>query len=46
MVSVILQFQLHKGLCITANEYDPNKPDKQLSDCDIYGSAEAGNKLK
>jgi oligoendopeptidase F len=44
-VSHIIQFQFHKALCIVANQYDPKDPAKPLHKCDIYKSAEAGNKL-
>lgn len=46
MVAEIVQFQMHKGLCEVAGEYDPDKPDKQLSDCCLYGNKKAGNMLK
>lgn len=45
-VSFIIQFQLHKAACTKAGEYEPNNPDKSLSNCDIYQSVEAGNALK
>ncbi|CAG7837457.1 unnamed protein product [Allacma fusca] len=41
-VSYILQFQLHKVLCETAGELKKNP----LYECDIYGNAAAGLKLK
>lgn len=46
VVSFIVQFQIYKGACILAGEYDPNSSHSVLSDCDIYQSAEAGNALK
>jgi len=44
-VSFILQFQFHKSLCLLANEYDPQDPNKPLHQCDIYQSTEAGAAL-
>ncbi|XP_067013279.2 angiotensin-converting enzyme [Anabrus simplex] len=42
----ILQFQLHKALCIAAEEYDPANPNrKPLHTCDIYNSTKAGSLL-
>lgn len=46
VVSFIVQFQFHKGACIAAGEYNPIDPNSMLSDCDIYDSNAAGNKLK
>lgn len=46
VISFIVQFQIHKGACIAAGEYDPNDSNSVLSDCDIYGSTAAGNTLK
>lgn len=47
VVSFIVQFQIYKGTCILAGEYDPNNSSRiALSDCDIYQSTEAGNALK
>lgn len=46
MISFIVQFQIHKGACIIAGEYDPNDPNGVLSNCDIYESTAAGNVLK
>nr|XP_006816593.1 PREDICTED: angiotensin-converting enzyme-like [Saccoglossus kowalevskii] len=40
-VSHILQFQFHKALCEVAGELE----DKELHQCDIYESKEAGKKL-
>ncbi|GJQ85244.1 hypothetical protein Trydic_g13083 [Trypoxylus dichotomus] len=43
----ILEFQLHRGLCIAAGEYNPKKPGKKpLHMCDIYKSKAAGKKLR
>merc|ERR1712198_367360 len=44
-VSAIIQFQFHKSLCLLANEYDPQDPNKPLHRCDIYQSTEAGAAL-
>lgn len=38
----IFQFQFHKALCTLAGQYDANDPQKQLDNCDIYNSTEAG----
>lgn len=46
VLSFILQFQFHKGACVLAGEYDPNNSSSVLSDCDISGSANAGNAMK
>jgi len=45
-ISGIVQLQFHKALCIAAGEYDAKDPTKPLHNCDIYGSKEAGEKLK
>ncbi|XP_017782037.1 PREDICTED: angiotensin-converting enzyme-like [Nicrophorus vespilloides] len=46
-VAHILEFQLYRGLCITAGEYDPNnKKSKPLHNCDFYKNQEVGKKLK
>ncbi|CAO1342417.1 unnamed protein product [Diamesa hyperborea] len=45
-VSYILQFQFYKAACIKANEYEPGNPEKMLSNCDIFGSTDAGNAMK
>lgn len=42
----ILEFQLHRALCKTAGQYDPNDKNKPLHKCDIEGSREAGKKLR
>jgi peptidyl-dipeptidase A len=41
-VSYILQFQIHKELCIEAGQY----PSGPLHNCDIYRNAAAGAKFK
>lgn len=46
LVSYIVQFQFHKAACEKAGEYEPNNPQKTLSNCDIYQSANAGNAIK
>lgn len=46
MVSFIVQFQIYKGACVLAGQYDPNNSSSVLSDCDIYGSVDAGNALQ
>lgn len=46
LVSFIIQFQFHKAACEKAGQYAPNDPEKTLLNCDIYGSAEAGNAIK
>jgi peptidyl-dipeptidase A len=46
-VSFILQFQIHKALCIAAGEYDPDNINTEpLYNCDIAGSPEAGAIMK
>ncbi|CRL05281.1 CLUMA_CG018154, isoform A [Clunio marinus] len=45
-IAHILQFQMHRALCITAGQYDPNDPAKPLHKCDIDGSKEAGEKIR
>lgn len=46
-VAHILEFQMHRALCIEAGEYDPQNPDDApLHHCDIDGSKEAGAKLR
>ena len=44
-VSFIIQFQFHKALCMTANQFDPNDRSRPLHQCDIYNNKEAGKKL-
>ncbi|XP_055597745.1 angiotensin-converting enzyme-like [Uranotaenia lowii] len=45
-VSTIIQYQFHQALCKDAGEYEKNNKNKLLSDCDIFESTSAGNKLK
>lgn len=45
-VSFIVQFQVHKALCIKAGQYDPNDPSKPLHNCDIDGNPAAGAVMK
>ncbi|PNF19925.1 hypothetical protein B7P43_G11508 [Cryptotermes secundus] len=45
-VAHILQFQFHKSLCIVAEQYVPNNPDRPLHKCDIYQSQKAGQLLR
>lgn len=46
-IAHILEFQMHRGLCIVADQYDPNDPEKApLHHCDIDESKEAGQKLR
>jgi len=45
-VSFIIQFQIHKALCIAADEYDPEDPEKPLYNCDIADNAAAGDIMK
>jgi len=46
-VSFIIQFQIHKSLCIAAGEYDPNDVmSDPLYNCDIDGSPAAGEIMK
>ncbi len=44
-VSTITQFQLHRSLCVEAEQYDKEDHTKSLYNCDIYNSKEAGFKL-
>lgn len=44
-MSYVIQFQMHKALCLKAGQYDPNDPAKPLYKCDIDQSTEAGNAL-
>lgn len=46
LVSFIIQFQFHKAACEKAGEFVPGSSEKTLLNCDIYGSAEAGNAIK
>ncbi|CAG0921092.1 unnamed protein product [Notodromas monacha] len=45
-MSIILQHQFHEAMCKAAGEYDPNKADKPLHNCDFYKSKPAGDLLR
>lgn len=46
-IAHILEFQMHRGLCIAAGEYNPDDPDgSPLHHCDIDEQEEAGKRLK
>ncbi|GLH09202.1 Angiotensin-converting enzyme [Gryllus bimaculatus] len=45
-VSHVIQFQIHRALCLEAGEYVQNDPSKPLYNCDIYESIPAGERLK
>ncbi|XP_069675764.1 angiotensin-converting enzyme-like [Periplaneta americana] len=45
-ISIILQFQIHRALCIKAGQYDPDTMSPPLHHCDIYNSTEAGSSLR
>ena len=45
-IAHILQFQMHRAVCITAGKYDPKDPAKPLHKCDIDGSFAAGEKIR
>nr|XP_022921275.1 angiotensin-converting enzyme-like [Onthophagus taurus] len=45
-IANVIKFQIYKGLCIAAGEFDPNKKKKSLFECDFYGSKIAGEKMK
>jgi peptidyl-dipeptidase A len=46
-IAHILEFQLHRDLCIEAGQYDKFDPKKPpLHKCDIDGSKEVGEKLR
>jgi peptidyl-dipeptidase A len=45
-IARILQFQMHRGVCRAAGQYDPNDPEKPLHKCDIDGSEVAGQKIR
>ncbi|KAF2889091.1 hypothetical protein ILUMI_17082, partial [Ignelater luminosus] len=45
-VAHILEFQLHKALCIVSGQFDPRNEFTPLHECDIYGSKEAGKRLR
>lgn len=42
----IFQFQFHKAMCIKAGEFVEGDPKLALDQCDVHGSAEAGNAFK
>lgn len=42
----ILEFQLHRSLCLEAGEYDPKDPEKPLHKCDIGGSYKVGERIR
>lgn len=42
----VLQFQIHKAMCLASGQYRPNDPNKLLHKCDIYRSKEAGAIIK
>ncbi|XP_068150839.1 angiotensin-converting enzyme [Drosophila tropicalis] len=46
LVSFIIQFQFYKSACIKAGQYDASNVDLPLDNCDIYGSAAAGEAFK
>lgn len=45
-VAHILEFQLHRAVCIAAGQYDKNDSTKPLHKCDIDGSKEAGKLIE
>lgn len=45
-VAHILEFQLHRALCIEAGEFDPNDKNSELFKCDIDKSTKAGDKIR
>uniref|UniRef100_A0A1L8DQS2 Angiotensin-converting enzyme n=1 Tax=Nyssomyia neivai TaxID=330878 RepID=A0A1L8DQS2_9DIPT len=46
-VAHILEFQLHKAMCITAGQYNPNNPTANpLHKCDIHGELAVGDKIR
>ncbi|KAF6209874.1 hypothetical protein GE061_015627 [Apolygus lucorum] len=45
-VSHVLQFQIYKGLCMEAGQYNPSSQHVWLSECDIYGHSGAGQKFR
>jgi len=46
-ISHILEFQFHEALCIEAGQFNPKDSNsKLLSECDIYQSKKAGDKLR
>lgn len=45
-IAHILEFQMHRAVCIEAGQYDPADPNKPLHKCDIDNSKEAGQKIR
>ncbi|XP_027216250.2 angiotensin-converting enzyme [Penaeus vannamei] len=45
-VSFVMQFQLHKALCMKAGRYVPGDPTMPLHKCDISSSIRAGNAMR
>lgn len=45
-VAHILEFSFYKSLCVEADQYVPNDPNKPLHKCDFYNSKKAGDKLR
>lgn len=45
-VAHILEFQLHRAVCIEAGQYNKTDPAKPLHKCDIDGSLAAGAKIR
>lgn len=45
-IAHILEFQLHRALCLEVGEYVPDDPKKPLHKCDIDGYTKAGDRLK
>ncbi|XP_023310931.1 angiotensin-converting enzyme-like [Anoplophora glabripennis] len=45
-ISFVIQFQFHRAVCEKAGQYEPNNPNKNLHECDIYQNTDAGNALK
>jgi peptidyl-dipeptidase A len=45
-IAHILEFQLHRALCIEAGQYDPEDETKPLFRCDIDKSEQAGKKIR
>lgn len=45
-IAHMLEFQMHRGLCIAAGQYDPKNASMPLHKCDIDGSKVAGEKIR
>ena len=45
-IAHILQFQMHRAVCIASNEYDKDDKTKPLHKCDIDKSLAAGQKIR